>query len=92
MQPPDRQSDTHTHSHITHTLSTAARRAFLIRTPTPPKTIWPGEFLEIQLPDDAQPDAEYAVEPRTDTSSVRRVKPSQIWPQPCDRASSVIRI
>ena len=70
-------------SSIPKGLSTAARRAFLIRTPTPPKTIWPGEFLEIQLPDDAQPDAEYAVEPRTDTSSVRRVKPSQIWPQPC---------
>ena len=33
--------------------NTAARRAFVLRAPTSSKTIWPVEFLEIQLPDDA---------------------------------------
>ena len=44
---------------------TTVRRAFVLRAPTPSKTVWPGEFLEVQLPDDAPPDSEYATEPRT---------------------------
>ena len=32
---------------------TTVRRAFVLRAPTPLKTVWPGEFLEVQLPDDA---------------------------------------
>ena len=40
---------------------TTVRRAFVLRAPTPSKTVWPGEFLEIQLPDDAPPDSEYAL-------------------------------
>lgn len=43
--------------------NTAAHRAFVLRAPTPSQTVWPGEFLEIQLPDDAQADSEYAIEP-----------------------------
>ena len=61
---------------------TAVRRAFALRAPTPSKTVWPGEFLEVQLPDDAPPDSEYALEPRTDAPSLRNLKPSQLWPQP----------
>ena len=58
------------------------RRAFVLHAPTPSKTVWPGEFLEVQLPDDAPPDSEYALEPRTDAPSLRNLKPSQLWPQP----------
>ena len=36
-------------------------RAIVLRAPTPSKTVWPGEFLEVQLPDDAPPDSEYAL-------------------------------
>ena len=43
---------------------TTVRRAFVLRAPTPSKTLWPGEFLEVQLPDDTPPDSEYALEPR----------------------------
>ena len=70
--------------------NTAARQAFVLRAPTPSKTIWPGEFLEIQLPDDAEPDSEYEIEPRTDSPSARRLGLSQVWPQP-DILSSVVR-
>ena len=45
------------------------RRAFVLRAPTRSKTVWPGEFLEVQLPDDAPPGSEYAIEPRTDAPS-----------------------
>ncbi|KAJ8346823.1 hypothetical protein SKAU_G00282240 [Synaphobranchus kaupii] len=62
--------------------STAARRAFVLRAPTHSETIWPGEFIEMQLPGDVQSDAEYAIEPRSDTLSARRLKSSQMWPQP----------
>ena len=58
------------------------RRAFVLRAPTPSKTVWPGEFLEVQLPDDAPPDSEYALEPCTDAPSSHKLKPSQLWPQP----------
>ncbi|KAJ8369657.1 hypothetical protein SKAU_G00096850 [Synaphobranchus kaupii] len=58
--------------------STAARRAFVLRAPTQSETIWPGEFIEMQLPGDVQSDAEYAIEPRSDTLSARRLKSSQM--------------
>ena len=59
---------------------TTVRRAFVLRAPTPSKTVWSGEFLEVQLPDDAPPDSEYALEPCTDAPSLRNLKPSQLWP------------
>ena len=37
---------------------TTVRRAFVLRAPTPSKNVWPGKFLEVQLPDDAPPDSE----------------------------------
>ena len=58
------------------------RRAFVLRAPTPSKTVWPRGFVEVRLPDDAPPDSEYALEPRTDSPSSRNLKPSQLWPQP----------
>ena len=51
-----------------------ARRAFVLRAPSPAKTIWPGEYLEIKFPDDIEPDAEYVTEPRTDAPIVRKLK------------------
>ena len=61
---------------------TTVRRAFVLRARSSSKTVWPGEFLEVQLPDDAPPDSAYALEPRTDAPSLRNLKPSQLWPQP----------
>ena len=69
---------------------TTVRRAFVLHAPTPSKTLWPGEFLEVQLPDDAPPDSEYGLEPRTDAPSLHNLKPSQLWPEP-GIISSVLR-
>ena len=70
---------------------TTVRRAFVLRAPTPSKNVWPGEFLEVQLPDDAPPDSEYVLEPPTDALSLRNLKPSQLWLQP-SVVSSVVRV
>ena len=60
----------------------AARCAFVLRAPSHIQTVWPGEFLEMELPEEAQSDAEYAIEPRSAPQSVRRLKPSGMWPRP----------
>ena len=45
--------------------------------PAPPQPFAePGEFLEVQLPDDAPPDSEYVLKPPTDAPSLRNLKPS----------------
>ena len=59
-----------------------ARRAFVLRAPSPSQTVWPGEFVEVRLPDEAPSDSEYALEPRIDAPSAHNLKPSQLWPQP----------
>jgi len=60
----------------------SARRAFVLRAPPSKETIWPGDFIEMQLLEEAQPDSDYATEPRTDSPSFRKLQQSQIWPQP----------
>jgi hypothetical protein len=47
------------------TKSPAVRRAVVLRAPSTTTTIWPGEFIEIALPD-CIADNVYALEPRTD--------------------------
>ena len=64
----------------------AARRAFVLRAPPQANVIWPGGFIELQLPEGAESDADYAIEPRTD--AVRRSDDAQLWPRP-DIVSSV---
>ena len=59
---------------------TIVRRAVVLRGPPMSTTIWPGEFLEVALPDDVPTDNDYALEPRTDAQSARSSKVSQLWP------------
>ena len=42
------------------------------------------------LPEDAPPDSEFSLEPRTDAPNLRNLKPSQLWLQP-SVVSSVVR-
>ena len=62
--------------------STATRRAIILRAPPTSTTIWPGDFVEINLPDEALPDCEYTLEPRSDAPSLRKLTASQLWPPP----------
>ena len=69
-------------SHQPAAVSSAARRAIVLRSPSSSTTIWPGEFLEVDLPSDAPRDSVYALEPRTDAPSIRPLTASQLWPTP----------
>ena len=63
-------------------VTTAARQAIVLRAPPTSTTIWPGEFVELSLPDSVPPDWNYALEPRCDAPSVRRLTTSQLCPPP----------
>lgn len=66
----------------------AARRAVVLRAPATSTTVWPGEYLEVQLPSDIPSDSLHALEPRNDASTVRLTQTSQLWPSP-DIVSSI---
>ena len=68
------------------------RRATVLRAPSSPTTIWPGEFLEINLPPDLPADSDYIVEPRLDSPSIRKCSTSEMWPLPSVLASVAGRI
>ncbi|KAL9978907.1 hypothetical protein ACROYT_G016491 [Oculina patagonica] len=72
----------HYGSHQPAVVSSAARRAIVLRSPSSSTTIWPGEFIEVDLPSDAPRDSVYALEPRTDAPSARKLTASQLWPSP----------
>ena len=60
--------------------------------PSSPTTIWPGEFLEINLPPDLPADSDYIVELRLDSPSIRKCSTSEMWPLPSVLASVAGRI
>ncbi len=55
------------------------RRAHVVRGPATNTTVWPGEYIEVSLPD-SYPDNEYALEPRIETSFT--FIGSETWPKP----------
>ncbi len=57
------------------------RRAHVLRAPSHSTTVWPGEFIEVQLPRDVfTNDNLFALEPRIDTSA--KSQSSKPWPPP----------
>jgi hypothetical protein len=59
------------------------RRAHVLRGPPQSTNIWPGAYLEVDLPEDfAEPDSAFALEPRTDAPLCRSLLPNQVWPTP----------
>ena len=61
----------------------AVRRAQVLHAPSSSTTVWPGDFIEIVLPEDLLPDAEYALEPRFDAINARSAKVVDMWSPPC---------
>ena len=58
------------HHHVRRT------QAHLLRAPAVSSFIWPGEYLEIPIPNDLEPDTSLALEPRPDYS-----KRNKNWPR-----------
>lgn len=57
----------------------AIRRAHVLRAPAKTTTVWPGEFIEIDLPEDMSSSGEiFAIEPHFDT----RANTTQLWSTP----------
>ena len=57
------------------------RRAHVLRAPTHATTVWPGEFLEVDIPSDVySADEIVAIEPRVSISNDKSVKTSHTWP------------
>ena len=68
----------------TTTGSHAERRAqiFTLRAPSSATVVWPGEYLELDIPPDLGDDRILALQPRTDTPYSKHTKPAHIWPEP----------
>jgi hypothetical protein len=64
----------YTYGSVQSQASTAAvRRALVLRAPPTSTTVWPGEFVEIELPGDVPADTEYALEPRIDAPQCKEI-------------------
>ena len=62
---------------------TSTVRCFqILRAPPVSSTIWPGNFLEVNVPNTFPSDAQLAIEPRVDSACCRSTKTSHAWPQP----------
>ena len=68
----------------TTTGSHAVRRAqiFTLRAPSSATVVWPGEYLELDIPPDLGDDRILALQPHTDTPISKHTKPAYIWPEP----------
>ena len=68
----------------TTTGSHAVRRAqiFTLLAPSSATVVWPGEYLELDIPPDLGDYRLLALQPSTDTPISKHTKPSHIWPEP----------
>ena len=61
----------------------AIRRAHVLRAPYTNTTVWPGEFVEVNLPADLFiEDSTFGLEPRFDSNGNKSVRDDDAWPQP----------
>ena len=65
-----------------HTHAVRRTQSYLLRSSTPTTVVFPGEFLEMDVLPDFDPDCTQAIEARTDAPSNQRCKVTQLWPQP----------
>ena len=58
-------------------------QAHVLRAPPSSTTVWPGEYVEVDLPENVPQDTSLALEPRTDSHvSTASLSKSQLWPTP----------
>ena len=60
----------------------AARRAMVLRALATSTTLWPGDYIELELPQGLPPDSLHALEPRSVIPQVHLVNTSELWPPP----------
>ena len=57
-------------------------QSYVLRSSAPTTVILPGEYLELDIPPNLDPDCTLAIEAHTDAPSNNWSKVSQLWPQP----------
>ena len=61
----------------------SVRRTHILRAPSKTTTIWPGEYVEVDLPPElSNCDDTFAIEPRVDTRIAKTLQSNQMWPSP----------
>ena len=61
----------------------AIRHAHVLRAPSTNTTVWPGEYVEVNLPAHLfAADSTFALEPRFDSNGNKSVRDDDAWPQP----------
>ncbi len=67
------------------------RRAHIVRAPSSTTTIWPGEYIEVDLPSDEE-DGTFAIEPKPGTTPSPINPDRNMWPSPFITSSVARRI
>ena len=57
-------------------------QSFTLCAPSSETVVWPGAYLELDIPPDLGDDRILALQPRTDTPVSKHTKPTHIWPEP----------
>jgi hypothetical protein len=57
-------------------------KAYVLRAPSSITTVWPGEYIEIDLPSELCSDSSLALEPRIDSPASYTLQTKQVWPCP----------
>ena len=57
-------------------------QSYVLRSSSSTTVVLPGEYLELSLPPNIDPDCTLAIEARTDAASNKYSNRSQLWPQP----------
>ena len=60
----------------------AARHAVVLRAPATSTTLWPGDYIELELPQGLPSDSLHDLEPRSDIPQVHLVTTSELWLPP----------
>ena len=66
------------------TASLAVRRAqcYTLRAPSSTTVLWPGDYIELDVPPDLREDCVLALQPHTNTPVPKHTKPTTSWPEP----------
>ena len=67
-------------------------QSYVLRSSAPTTVVLPGEYLELDLPPNIDPDCTLAIEARTDVRSNKCSKVSQRWPQIVEAVASRVRL
>lgn len=57
-------------------------KAFVLHAPSTSTVVWPGEYIELDVPEEIRSDNILAIEARSDSSSTRNLVSSHMWPKP----------